>query len=234
MEAIVLAGGLGTRLRSVINDRPKVMALVSGRPFLEYVILFLKKNGVTKFIFSLGYQSDKIIEFVTTSNLDIDYEFSIENIQLGTGGAIKKSLEFTNNENILVVNSDTYFNFDLMSMMLQHKLNNADFTIALKLLKNFDRYGTVEINDQLRISSFIEKKYTSDGFINAGYMILNRRKFNENTNNYPVSFSVETDLLQKISKLNIYGFKSTGFFIDIGIPEDYNFAQQNLVNIINI
>jgi len=232
MEAIILAGGLGTRLKSVVNDRPKVLALISDQPFLMYIIEFLKKNGVKKFIFSLGYLSNQITEYISQLDIDIYYEYSFETIQLGTGGAIKKAMNLVNNDNVIVVNADTYFNVDLKKMMQHHVHLNSDCTIALKALKNFNRYGTVELNNDSRVISFIEKKETTEGLISAGYTIFNKKKFLDYTIEYPQVFSVETDFLQKIKTLNIYGFLSEGFFIDIGIPDDYKFAQLNLKNIL--
>ena len=232
MEAIILAGGVGSRLRSVVNDRPKVLALISEQPFLKYIIDFLISSGVTKLIFSLGYLSSQITDFVSELQLDINYEFTIENKQLGTGGAIKKAINFVNDKNVIIVNADTYFNINLKNMMKQHILKNADCTISLKYLINYNRYGTVIINDENKITSFIEKKQTENGFINAGYVILNKQKFQEQTHDFPEIFSIETDYLQKIINKNIYGYISDGFFIDIGIPEDYIFAQKKLKNII--
>jgi D-glycero-alpha-D-manno-heptose 1-phosphate guanylyltransferase len=232
MEAIILAGGVGSRLRSVVNDRPKVLALISEQPFLKYIIDFLIGSGVTKLVFSLGYLSSQITDFVSELQLDMNYEFSIENKQLGTGGAIKKAINFVNDENVIIVNADTYFNVNLRNMMKQHIFNNADCTISLKYLINFNRYGTVIINDDNKITSFIEKKQTENGFISAGYLIINKKKFQEQTHNFPEIFSLETDYLQKISNTNIYGYISDGFFIDIGIPEDYLFAQNYFKKII--
>jgi D-glycero-alpha-D-manno-heptose 1-phosphate guanylyltransferase len=232
MEAIILAGGLGSRLKSVVNDRPKVMALISGKPFLNYIIEYLIENGVTSFVFSLGYLSDHITDFISELQLDISVKYSIETVQLGTGGAIKQALDFITTDNVIVVNADTYFNVDLKNMMKQHLWYNADCTVSLKKLKNFNRYGTVEINDEGKVISFIEKKQTEEGLISGGYLILNKKKFLECTNTFPKIFSIETDFLQKMLKINVYSYLCNGFFIDIGIPEDYVFAQSNLTTII--
>lgn len=228
MEAIILAGGIGSRLRSVVNDRPKVLALVSGQPFLKYIIDFLIDNGINRMIFSLGYLSSHITDFIVELKLDISYEFSIETNQLGTGGAIKQAMNYVKGDNVIIINADTYFNVNLTSMMKQHFTNNADCTIAIKLLKNFDRYGTVLVNNDNKITSFIEKKNSEEGFINGGYFILNKKKFEDKTKNFPSIFSIEIDFLQKNSEISIYGYLSNGFFIDIGIPEDYLFAENNL------
>ncbi len=146
-EVIILAGGLGTRLRSVVTDLPKCMAPVAGNPFLYYVIKHLQNSGIDKFIFSVGYKNESILQYVKKEFADIDYKFSIEEEPLGTGGAIKFALKKTAEENILVCNGDTLFKINTDRINNVHFRNNADCTLSLKPMKNFDRYGVVELCD---------------------------------------------------------------------------------------
>ena len=112
-ECIILAGGLGTRLRSVINDKPKCLAIVNGLPFLDYVLQILIKYNFEHFIFSLGYKSDDIISYINASNPNLNKTIVIEEKPLGTGGATKLALQYSKTQNVLIINADTYFNFNI-------------------------------------------------------------------------------------------------------------------------
>src|SRR5665213_3576816 len=166
-EAIILAGGLGTRLRSVVADLPKCMAPVAGNPFLYYVIKDLQKGGIDKFIFSVGYKNESILPYVKKEFADIDCKFSIEEEPLGTGGAIKFALGKATDENILICNGDTLFKINIQQLNDLQVQNNADCTLSLKPMHNFDRYGVVELNDDDRIISFQEKQFYKSGLING-------------------------------------------------------------------
>jgi D-glycero-alpha-D-manno-heptose 1-phosphate guanylyltransferase len=233
-EAIILAGGLGTRLRSVVPDLPKCMAPVAGKPFLYYVIAHLKKEGIRNFIFSVGYKSEPIINFVNKEFLsirkqfsNIDFQFSIEEEPLGTGGAIKLSVEKVSDHNILVCNGDTLFKIDLQKLNNFHLQHNADCTLCLKPMNNIERYGVVELNEDASIKTFKEKQFYEAGLINGGVYALNVRNFMKE--NLPEKFSFEKDYLEKyVTKRNIYAVIQDEYFIDIGIPEDYERAGREL------
>ena len=226
-SAIILAGGLGTRLRSVVSDLPKCMAPVNQRPFLDYVIHYLQKNGISHFIFSVGYKSEAIIKHIQTSYPELRTDFAIEESPLGTGGAIQHALSFVNEEQAVVVNGDTIFEVDLHRMSEEHLHAAANCTLALKPMKDFERYGVVRINSKNQVTGFEEKKYYSEGLINGGIYILNKSAFLQH--HFPAIFSFEKDYLEKyFEKEMMYGCVSNSFFIDIGIPEDYERAQQLL------
>lgn len=226
-EAIILAGGLGTRLRTVVADLPKCMAPVNNKPFLTYVIDHFQKQGIEHFIFSLGYKHESIVAFLETSFPDLSYKISIEDEPLGTGGAIKKSCGLVDEKSVIVVNGDTLFKADLVEMSQVHDLSGAHCTLALKPMKNFERYGVVEIDNNCRVHSFKEKKYYESGLINGGVYALNKNKFLEET--MPEKFSFETDYLEKnFAKRTFLGFVQDKYFIDIGIPEDFARAQEEL------
>lgn len=221
LEAIILAGGLGTRLRSVVSDVPKCMAPVNGIPFINFIISYLKNEGVERFILSLGYKSEIVIDYVSKTFVDIEIEYVIEDTPLGTGGAIKLACGKAKSEDVLILNGDTLFNIDIKSFTGFHKNNKADFTVALKKMKDFSRYGAVEINEDFTIKAFNEKAYCRQGFINGGIYALNVNRFMHES--LPDVFSFEKDYLEKnIGKKKFYGLPCDYYFIDIGIPEDYD------------
>jgi D-glycero-alpha-D-manno-heptose 1-phosphate guanylyltransferase len=227
-EAIILAGGLGTRLRSVVSELPKCMAPVGGKPFLHYVIAHLQKQGVDKFIFSIGYKSEAIINYVDEQYSTFNIQYSIENEPLGTGGAIRLACNKATHKNILVLNGDTLFSIDILKLSTLHKVNNADCTLSLKPMQNFDRYGVVELKEDLSIASFKEKQFYKRGLINGGIYALNAEKFI--TEDLPGKFSFEKDYLERFYiERKMYGSVQDEYFIDIGIPQDYERAQKELI-----
>jgi D-glycero-alpha-D-manno-heptose 1-phosphate guanylyltransferase len=226
-EAIILAGGLGTRLRSVIADVPKCMAPVNGTPFIAFVIDALKKQGVERFIFSLGYKSKSIIDFVEAGYPNLDKVYAIENEPLGTGGAIRDACKKVKGTNVLVLNGDTLFNANLKSLSHFHARQNADCTIALKPMINIERYSTVDTNNRNMVIAFTEKKFCQKGLINGGIYVLNVNSFLKE--DLPEVFSFEKEYLEKsFSVRAMFGMRQDEYFIDIGIPEDYERAQMEL------
>lgn len=226
-EAIILAGGLGTRLRTVVADAPKCMAPAAGKPFLHYVVEHLLKQGVEKFIFSLGYMNERIIDYLNVQYSILNSQYSIEEEPLGTGGAIKLACSKATEKNVLVLNGDTFFSCDLAKLHGFHSMCGADCTLSLKPMQNFDRYGVVEMNKDYSISSFKEKQHYDSGLINAGVYALNVNKFLGE--DLPEVFSFEKDYLEKFTgKRRFYGVVQDEYFIDIGIPEDYLRAQAEL------
>jgi D-glycero-alpha-D-manno-heptose 1-phosphate guanylyltransferase len=226
-EAIILAGGLGTRLRSVIADVPKCMAPVNGTPFIAFVIDALQKQGVERFIFSLGYKSESIIDFVEAGYPNLDKVYAIENEPLGTGGAIREACKKVKGTNVLAVNGDTLFNANLKSLSHFHARQNADCTIALKPMINIERYGTVDINNRNMVIAFNEKRFCQNGLINGGIYVLNVNSFLKE--DVPEVFSFEKGYLEKsFSVRAMFGMIQDEYFIDIGIPEDYERVQMEL------
>lgn len=226
-EAIILAGGLGTRLRTVVSDIPKCMAPVCGKPFLYYVIAHLVKQGIEKFIFSLGYKSELIIDYLNDQYPGLNKQYSIEEEPLGTGGAIQLACKLANNKNVLVVNGDTLFKIDVNAVSGFHLNNGAACTLSLKPMLHFNRYGVVELNNDHRITSFKEKQAYDSGLINAGIYALNVQSFLQEE--LPQVFSFEKEYLEVFyTKRMMYGLAQDAYFIDIGIPEDYKRAQEEL------
>ena len=226
-EAIILAGGLGTRLRSVIADIPKCMASVGGKPFLYYVIKYLKEQGINKFIFSLGYKHDMIISWLKDQYPSLSIQHSIEEEPLGTGGAIRLACKLASEKTVYVLNGDTIFNVELKRLGEFHQNHEADCTLSLKPMIDFDRYGVVELNQDMSIASFTEKQQFDRGLINGGVYALNISSFMEEV--LPVKFSFEKDYLEKfLDKRKIFGMAQDKYFIDIGVPEDYERANLEL------
>ena len=226
-EAIVLAGGLGTRLRSVVSDLSKCMAPVAGKPFLYYVIAHLQKEGINSFIFSVGYKSESIISYIKNEYPNITAQFSIEEEPLGTGGAINLALKKSIEKNVLACNGDTLFSVSVSQLNTLHLKHNSDCTLCLKPMNDFDRYGVVETDIDDTIISFKEKKFYEKGLINGGVYALNVDTFLNK--DLPEKFSFEKDYLEKfVSEKKMHGLIQNEYFIDIGIPEDYERAQHEL------
>ncbi|EAI4813032.1 nucleotidyltransferase family protein [Campylobacter lari] len=214
MQAIVLAGGLGTRLKSVVQDLPKPMAPINGKPFLAFVLEYLKKQGITEVILSVSYKYELIQECFKDEFEGMKIRYNIEKELLGTGGAIKDALKLIQNQ-AYVLNGDTIFDIDLKKLVL----NDSKICIALKQMQNFDRYGTVNVNDQGIVISFEEKVFKKQGLINGGAYLLKKDLFDEFDLEKKFSFEEFLQVNHKILEIQTQIFDD--YFIDIGIPEDY-------------
>jgi len=228
MQAIILAGGLGTRLKDIIKDCPKPMADINGKPFLEYVLTFLEKQGIDRTIFSVGYKSRVIKDYFGENFNNMKLIYSVEHQLLGTGGAIKRGLDFVKDGDVFVVNGDTFFDIDLKKFYQFHKEKKADLTIALKIIDHSDRYGIMKIDKNFQIKNFTEKKCKNKkALINGGIYVLNKDFFL--SFNLPEKFSFEKDFLEKYyNKCRFYGVPFDAYFIDIGVPDDYKRARKEL------
>ena len=225
-EAIILAGGLGTRLRSAVPDLPKCMASVAGKPFMYYVVRYYKEQGISKFIFCLGYKHEVIEEYLQQSFTDLDYTVTIESEPLGTGGAIYQGALKAPAADVIVLNGDTFFEVNVKDLSAFHADNNADCTLCLKEMTNTDRYGVVDTDANGRIISFKEKSFYERAVINGGVYAVNIKSFLNET--FPEKFSFEKDYFEKYyHEKRMFGLKQNGYFIDIGIPEDYSRAQDD-------
>lgn len=223
MECIILAGGMGTRLQSVVSDVPKCMAPVAGHPFLYYLIKSLAEAGFNHIILSLGYKHEVVEEWLRTNPFPIHISSVIEETPLGTGGAVKLALTKAHADEVFILNGDTYFNVDYRAMIAPHRESQAAATIALKRMENFSRYGVVDFEEHThQILRFNEKQPCESGLINGGVYLINRRELEE----YPDKFSLEKDFFETvITRYFLSGYISDSYFIDIGIPDDYVRAQ---------
>ncbi|MCC6722453.1 MAG: nucleotidyltransferase family protein [Bacteroidia bacterium] len=231
-EVIILAGGMGTRLQSVIKDVPKPMAMVANKPFLYWLINYVSKFNPPKIIISTGHLSQTIKDFFGTAFGEITIEYSHEEYPLGTGGAIKKALHKCNTQNCIVLNGDSIFKIDFNSFFKFHKIHNSNFSMALKLVDNPYRYGTVELIKD-RIIGFREKDNTlKKGLINTGIYLFSKNIYDLMPKDE--KFSFEKDFLEKkLDFINFKGYISDGYFIDIGIPDDYKKANYEFPQIFN-
>jgi D-glycero-alpha-D-manno-heptose 1-phosphate guanylyltransferase len=226
IEAVILAGGLGTRLRSVVRDRPKPMAPVSGRPFLEIILTMLARKGFERIVLSLGHLSDVVVNHFGSVFAGMELVYEIERTPLGTGGALRCALHRCDTDHVLVVNGDTFLDIEAHDVEAMWKVDGTPIIVAKKL-PDTSRYGRLEVVDGW-IAGFVEKGDSGSGLINAGYYVLPT----EMATRFPpdTAFSLESDFLAKeVVKRGFRIFVSSGLFIDIGVPDDYIRAQSELV-----
>ncbi len=227
MECIVLAGGLGTRLQGVIGDAPKCMAPVNSQPFLYYIFKYLEAQKCNRVVLALGYKYKVVLDWLKDQQLPFEVDYTIEHTQLGTGGGISLAMWRVKEDNVFVLNGDTMFSIDLHMLADFHKSKNAETTLALKGMQNFERYGVVGTDDSTGcITSFEEKKFYANGWINGGIYLINKNKLAER--NLPIKYSFEKDYLEAcVQEGKFFGFKRADYFIDIGVPADYEKAQED-------
>lgn len=234
VDAIILAGGLGTRLRGIASDLPKVLLPVNGKPFLDILLHHLNQSGIIgKVILAVGYKADKIIEHYENSRTEnFNIVFSVETELLGTGGAIRKAIGYSETEAILVMNGDSYVEVNLEKMFAAHRAKKAVMTVVIKEVPDASRYGKVVLDADGRVVTFEEKKNDPvAGYINAGVYLFNRNLLNEVAEERVLSW--EKDLLPGFLRESVYGFISRGRFIDIGIPETYEISGDYLKGIMS-
>ncbi len=225
-DCIILAGGMGTRLKDAVPVKPKCLADINGKPFLHYLLTQLKQYHFCKIIFSVGYRKEQVKEWVIANRKEYGFaiDFAEETEPLGTGGAIANALPYTDSDDVLIINGDTYFDANIDSLFAHQELQQADLTIALKPMQNPERYGTVVLNTDGQITAFQEKKILEQGLINGGMYVLYKNSFKI----LPLGnkFSFEKDYLEKyLNEHNMFGLVSDTYFLDIGIPTDYEKAK---------
>jgi len=226
MQAIILAGGYGTRLLSIVSDVPKPMAPIQSKPFLAYLLDRLVEHEFTKVVLAVGHQHQTIIDYFGDKYKTLQLEYSIEEDLLGTGGAIKKAFQYISCDSLFVMNGDTFFEVEYSLMVKQQSLSSSKLVLALRKTTDVSRYGSVIIKDE-DIISFQEKGLAGPGLINAGCYLLSKELFT--TFDLPDSFSFENHFLHPfVKEIRPKAVISDSYFIDIGIPEDYQRAQIEL------
>ena len=227
MKAIVLAGGLGTRLSGITGDIPKPMAKVGARPFLEYLLDYLVEQGIEQAVLAVSHKWEVIREHFGDAYRGMSLNYSVEDEPLGTGGAIRQALVIIPDDEIIVLNGDTLFHVDLEAMAAAHHRGGVLLTIALKQVVDCGRFGRVSISDNGVITEFQEKSTNDSGWINGGIYMLNRHLLVDFP--MPVKFSFEQDLVEpNIRRIRPVAFQSNAYFIDMGVPEDYERAQSEI------
>jgi NDP-sugar pyrophosphorylase family protein len=223
MEAIVLAGGLGTRLRSVVADVPKPMAPVHGRPFLAFVLDGLVAAHFAGAILAVGYRHDAIRSHFGETYRGLALRYSVEPEPLGTGGAIRLACEKAAERDIFVMNGDTYVEIDLPAMLGAHAEGRAQLTMAVCRVPDVARYGSLEVSDGI-VRRFSEKGRIGPGSVNGGTYVL-APAFRERL---PPQgpFSFEAFLARTVERIRPLAFPVSGPFVDIGVPEDYARVQE--------
>lgn len=228
MKAVILAGGFGTRLRSVVSEVPKGMASVAGKPFLEYQIKWLVVQGIEDIILCLGYMAEKIIEhFGDGKAFGVHITYSVENEPLGTGGALRLAKDLLPSR-FLVLNGDTIVDMPVKEMIIAHNASGAIFSIALVRVDNVAAYGEVVIDKNGRVHAFREKGRHGPGLINAGLYIMEKSILDAIPPGW--ACSLEKEVLPRLLAEGrpIYGFVNQGYFLDIGTPENYKRAQEEI------
>jgi len=203
------------------------MAPVAGKPFLYYLLAALETAGFRRVILALGYKHEAVETWIDNYETSLNITMVVEDTPLGTGGAVKLALSKATQTAVFVFNGDSYLGLDYQTLLQFHIEKKALATIALKQMFRFERYGRVEIDSDFRIVRFGEKQYCDAGFINGGVYVLEQKALEK----FPDKFSLEKDFFEpEASTGNLFGFPTGGYFIDIGIPEDYRRAQNDFAS----
>ena len=229
VEALILAGGLGTRLRSAVPDRPKPMALVAGRPFLEYLVSSLRRGGIQTIVLAIGHQADQVRRhFGDGARWELSIRYSQENEPLGTGGAIKLAGSVLTGDRFLVLNGDSFLQLDYGDLLHYHDAKRGLVTVAVTQVADRVRYGAVDLADGGAIHAVSAPGVARGaGWVHGGVCVVSRGLLDQIAPNRPVS--LETDVLPRLVGRGLYGYPaSAGYFIDIGTPASYREAQASL------
>lgn len=228
MQAILLAGGLGTRLRSVVSDRPKPMALIEGRPFMEYVVHELSRHGITHIIFAVGYKGSMVEEyFGDGSAFGVKVSYAYEETLLGTAGAIKNAGKFVEDDSVYVLNADTFYQIDYSRLAAMQQEKGLDMALVLREVPDVSRYGEAVLQDGM-LTGFNEKNQESrPGTINGGIYLIRKDLLDQIPEG---KVSLENEMIPKWMNEGkcLGGFVNDGYFIDIGIPEAYFQFQEDV------
>lgn len=227
MEAIVLAGGFGTRLKEIVPDLPKPMAPVAGRPFLEILLASLAAKGFTRVVLSLGHMADKVVSHFGDRFGGMELVYEIEQTPLGTGGAVRRALERCIDDHVFVFNGDTYLDVEAAEVEA-HWQRHREPIIVAREVPDTARFGRLEVGNGL-IFGFLEKGMAGPGLINVGCYVLPSGLLDAFPLEQP--FSLEADFLATAVTTHRFElFVTNGQFIDIGVPEDYARAQTELAD----
>ncbi len=225
IKAVLLVGGMGTRLRSVVPSMPKPLACVGGRPFLELLVRQLRHQGIRRVVMCTGHLAEQIEnEFGDGHALDIEIEYSKEPQPLGTAGAVKLAQHYLGNSSqFLVMNGDSFLEINLGQLIGFHRKHGGLVSMAVLPVQNANRYGTVQVDATSRVISFAEKTGSeTPGLVNAGVYVFNRAVLDHIPEG---SSSLERDVFPRLLDQGVYALEQQGIFIDIGTPEDYARAQ---------
>lgn len=227
MSALVLAGGLGTRLRSVVADIPKVLAPVRGRPFLAWLFDQLVEAGLRHVVLCTGYRGELVREAFGDRYRSAQLEYSREPHPLGTGGALRQALPLARSQTVLALNGDSYFDADLPQFLAWHARQQFAGSLLLTEVADSSRYGRVQTRESGRVVRFDEKgQDAGPGWINAGIYLLDRSLFDDSPQAEGAMLSLERDLLPRWIAGGLGGCPCRGKFLDIGTPESFAATEQ--------
>ncbi len=226
MQAIILAGGAGTRLRSLISDVPKSMAPVAGRPFLEYLLHQLRRDGFTRVVLCAGHLAPQLREhFELGLRWGVEIEYSVEQEPLGTGGALRLALPMLLGDRWLVMNGDSLFDVSLAGLVATHRQASVPATLGLVRVEDAGRYGSIETAADGAVTAFVEKADAAGpGLVNGGLYVIERSTLELIPEGRPAS--LEREVLPRLVGRGLRGVVLDGFFIDIGVPHDYLRAER--------
>ena len=223
MEAIILAGGMGTRLRTLVSDVPKPMADLNGKPFLEVLLNVLAEKGFVRIILAVGYMGSKIQEHFGKTHKGMEIVYVFEEKPLGTGGGLRSAMRKMNDNHVFVFNGDTFLDLETDLVEYTWKMNKQPI-IVTRRVSDCSRYGRI-IKRNEYLFGFEERGTRGAGLINAGCYVLNKGFLDPFSLGY--EFSFEKEILQNKEKSSQFlVFESHGFFIDIGVPDDYILAKK--------
>jgi D-glycero-alpha-D-manno-heptose 1-phosphate guanylyltransferase len=223
-QAVILAGGLGTRLRSVVTDVPKPMAPVAGRPFLEHQIDFWAAQGIQRFVLSVAYLGESIVAHFGKRYRGCEIDYAVEETPLGTGGGVLLSARMMRADSpFLLLNGDTFFQVELSRLATFHERAKSDWTVCLFRPEEAGRYGGIEMGPEGRVLALVDKSAGAGKLANGGVYLVNPQVLAAMAARAPRKCSLETDLMPALLEAGarVHGLECPGRFLDIGVPEDY-------------
>ena len=228
VDVIILAGGLGSRLAPRIGGKPKVLAPVNGKPFLEFLFRWLSSQGAKKIILSLGYLADQVIEYIEKNEkYDMKIVYAVENRQLGTAGALSFVSEYIENYPAIVINGDSFVSADFCNLIEFHKTSSALVTILSALVGDVKRFGEIKVSGNADIVSFREKgNNSSSGYINAGIYVMSYEAL-DFVKTFDIG-SLEIDVFSQLKLGDLKAYRGKFDFIDIGTPQSYERSSEVL------
>jgi D-glycero-alpha-D-manno-heptose 1-phosphate guanylyltransferase len=232
--ALILVGGLGTRLRPVYADGPKALAPIQGKPFLAYLLKMLAENGLSRVVLCVGHRAGQIEQWLADQSFGLEIRYSQEDEPMGTAGALGLAYSrYASGERVIAMNGDSILRMSLSAMWQQHTAHEAEATIALAHVPDTSRYGSVEVDDEGWVTSFLEKRPDQiPGFISGGVYIFESSVMDNIVQKHCVS--LEREALPAQITRGLLAFKSEGYFIDIGVPQDLARAQSELAAVVSL
>ncbi|RPG17971.1 MAG: hypothetical protein CBC84_001870 [Pelagibacteraceae bacterium TMED124] len=223
MEYILLAGGRGTRLREIVNDRPKPLALINGRPFITIILDRIIKYSCEKIFITVSFKGDMFKKYLGSNYKGVPLKYIYEKSPLGTGGAVLNAFRFLSREKAIIINADTFLDLNY-SKFIKYG-TDKDYLLCATKVENSERYGLLNISKDSKVLGFFEKQKNCSGYINSGVYMFNKSIIDlyKNIDNC----SLETKILKDLTDQNkLFAYKCNSFFIDIGIPKDFLNAQK--------